>query len=155
MLVSNLVQGLVLPRDGCLPSRKQPRASAHLPVMRKEYRLRSKRLASFRDRTITVSSARSRKAKTINATWPHPSTSKLSPESLADAGFFFDPDEDAPDKTVCFVCELSLANWEVDDEPRAEHLKRNNSCIWTEARWSLRGDRVKYGKSTVFVAPPF
>src|SRR5260370_37888716 len=108
-------------------------SSAHWPVMKKEYRFRSKRMASFRDRRITVST-RSKKAKTINATWPHLSTSKLSPESLADAGFFFDPDEDAPDKTVCFICELSLANWEEDDEPRAEHLKRSNSCIWTVAR---------------------
>ncbi|SRR5258708_8996062 len=135
-------------------TRKQSKKVPRCPAMKKEYRLRCKRLASFRDRRMTISSSRSKKAKTINATWPHLSTSKLSPESLADAGFFFDPDEDTPDKTVCFICELSLANWEGDDEPRAEHLKRSNSCIWTVARWSLRKDRVKHGKSTVLVALP-
>ncbi|KAF8324343.1 uncharacterized protein EI90DRAFT_2934856 [Cantharellus anzutake] len=119
--------------------------------MRKEYRLRSKRLASFREYSITVSSARSKKTKIVNAAWPHPPTSKLTPESLADAGFFFNPDDDAPDKTECFICGLSLANWEEDDEPRTEHLKRSNSCTWTEAQtrcWFLFPDaNVLYGLS--------
>lgn len=78
--------------------------------------------------------------------WPHPSTYVANPESLAEAGFFFDPSQTSLDGVTCFVCKKSVSEWEEGDDPFAEHLARGQSCYWAIARCGLRGDQDEDGK---------
>ena len=55
--------------------------------------------------------------------WPHKKVSMLHPLKLAEAGFFYDPAPDGPDRCVCFSCGLSLVNWNPEDNPFQDHLK--------------------------------
>lgn len=72
--------------------------------------------------------------------WPHKKISMLHPLKLSEAGFFYDPAPDGPDRCVCFSCGLSLVNWNPDDNPFQDHLKHIEgpdanpglSCIYIE-----------------------
>eukprot|EP00759_Apiculatamorpha_spiralis_P034126 PhF_6_TR35217/c0_g1_i1/m.51276/K08731/BIRC5; baculoviral IAP repeat-containing protein 5 len=59
--------------------------------------------------------------------WPVKSD-KCTPQALAEAGFFHNPDVRSPDRTVCFMCGLELSRWEVHDVPLDEHLRHGPSC---------------------------
>jgi Inhibitor of Apoptosis domain len=49
---------------------------------------------------------------------------------MAHAGFYYDPYEDNPDNTMCFLCLRSLDGWEEGDDPITEHLKHSSECGW-------------------------
>jgi hypothetical protein len=69
------------------------------------------RLASF------VPSKRDKHPK-----WPHPPTYSVTPATLARAGFYHHPVEDAADSARCFMCDKSLGGWEDGDDALLEHL---------------------------------
>ncbi|KAI1434476.1 hypothetical protein GGR50DRAFT_662629 [Xylaria sp. CBS 124048] len=60
-------------------------------------------------------------------TWPH---KQLDPDVFARAGFYFQPSPDAPDNTVCFLCQKNMKGWERDDDPFEEHLRLSPHCGW-------------------------
>lgn len=60
----------------------------------------------------------------------------LDPEALAQAGFYFTPEDasdDADDQVTCFLCEKKLGGWEEGDDPLQEHAKRGDKCGWAKA----------------------
>ncbi|XP_064212079.1 inhibitor of apoptosis 1 isoform X2 [Tribolium castaneum] len=57
------------------------------------------------------------------ATWP--SSAKQSPETLADAGFYY---RGVEDHTICFSCGGALRDWKDEDEPWEEHAKWYPRC---------------------------
>lgn len=54
-----------------------------------------------------------------------PKAMKQTPESLAEAGFFY---RLVGDRTICFYCGIGLKDWEVYDEPWQEHAKQSPEC---------------------------
>eukprot|EP00994_Dinema_validum_P008352 NODE_752_length_1371_cov_43.997731_g552_i0.p1 GENE.NODE_752_length_1371_cov_43.997731_g552_i0~~NODE_752_length_1371_cov_43.997731_g552_i0.p1 ORF type:complete len:433 (-),score=108.61 NODE_752_length_1371_cov_43.997731_g552_i0:73-1314(-) len=60
--------------------------------------------------------------KTWRATG-HTVSDKLNPQTLAGAGFYFEPFPEVPDRCVCFMCALALSNWRPEDQPIQEHKK--------------------------------
>ncbi|TFK90325.1 hypothetical protein K466DRAFT_517314 [Polyporus arcularius HHB13444] len=67
--------------------------------------------------------------------WPHPSSFKATPDSLAEAGFYFDPDLDNPDNVTCFMCKKGVADWAPEDDPFSIHYdKCAKSCAWAMVR---------------------
>ncbi|KAF4126526.1 Inhibitor of Apoptosis domain [Geosmithia morbida] len=81
------------------------------------------RLASFQKNKKRGSTAKGSKA--LN--WPHKT---ITAESLARAGFYFQPWADNPDNVVCFLCHKSMDGWEAGDDPLREHLKHSPECGW-------------------------
>ena len=62
------------------------------------------------------------------ALWPH---SRPTAESLANAGFYFAPDESRPtirDRVICFHCGVEAFAWTESDEPLVKHLRLNRSA---------------------------
>lgn len=49
-------------------------------------------------------------------------TKPISPEKLAEAGFFYKGEQDF---CICYHCDLGLKDWKDDDDPWTEHLKHN------------------------------
>ncbi|EFO24459.1 hypothetical protein LOAG_04028 [Loa loa] len=81
------------------------------------------------------------KSFTKNA-WPHHQSVNLSPEKMAQAGFFFDPDSDNADNVSCPFCLRSLTGWEDSDDPLVEHTKRKDVCYFArlgkdEKEWTV------------------
>ncbi|KAJ6561080.1 hypothetical protein DFH09DRAFT_1160400 [Mycena vulgaris] len=56
-----------------------------------------------------------KRGKTLK--WPHPKTWLATPETLAEAGFYFDPSTDDPDNATCFMCNKQVTEWAEDDDP--------------------------------------
>lgn len=80
-----------------------------------------------------ASSSSSSSSSTVE--WPltYPS---LTPEALAQAGFYFTPDDaddEEDDQVTCFLCEKKLGGWEEGDDPLEEHAKRGDRCGWAKA----------------------
>ncbi|KAI9224077.1 hypothetical protein BC828DRAFT_341532, partial [Blastocladiella britannica] len=77
---------------------------------------------------------------TFTARWPHNGKPNWlpTPEKLARAGFFFNPqgedptsgiELDEPDDTcTCAYCRTNLDGWVATDNPFMEHKKRNPQC---------------------------
>ena len=78
--------------------------------------------------------------------WPHPPTFLSTPETLAEAGFYYTPTAGAPDTVQCFACSKKLADWEAEDDPFAEHVLRGSSCYWAIARCGLKDDMDEDGR---------
>ncbi|KAF9565904.1 hypothetical protein CPC08DRAFT_143832 [Agrocybe pediades] len=73
--------------------------------------------------------------------WPHPLTFRANPETLADAGFYYDPSYDDPDNVTCFVCDKELAGWEEDDDPFLIHYSKcSQNCCWASAYCGIASD---------------
>ncbi|KAJ1976493.1 GTP-binding nuclear protein gsp1/Ran [Dimargaris verticillata] len=68
------------------------------------------------------------------APWPWPHRKKqqylATPETLAKAGFFFNPHQLSRDAVQCFLCHKSLDGWEAADDPFVEHLGHSGECPW-------------------------
>ncbi|KAJ3478862.1 hypothetical protein NLI96_g9464 [Meripilus lineatus] len=91
-------------------------------------------------------------AKSTSTTWkwPHPPTFKATPNTLAEAGFWFNPGRHARDNVRCFICGKELAEWEPDDDPFEIHWEKcGRSCAWAIVRCGLKED-VDEGGSYVF-----
>ncbi|KAJ1917085.1 hypothetical protein IWQ60_007888 [Tieghemiomyces parasiticus] len=64
--------------------------------------------------------------------WPHdPTVFLATPETLARAGFFFNPQHRSCDAVQCFLCHKSLDGWAPHDDPFVEHQKHQGDCPWT------------------------
>ncbi|KAJ1979381.1 GTP-binding nuclear protein gsp1/Ran [Dimargaris xerosporica] len=78
------------------------------------------------------------------ASWPWPHRKKqqylATPETLAKAGFFFNPHQLSRDAVQCFLCHKSLDGWEAADDPFVEHLEHSGECPW--ALVICKGHRV-------------
>ncbi|KAF9788698.1 inhibitor of apoptosis repeat-containing protein [Thelephora terrestris] len=76
-------------------------------------------------------------SKTLSVTvkWPHPKSYKANPSTLADAGFYWNPNSTAKDNVSCFFCEENFSDWEVHFDPHVIHYDRcGESCAWAIAR---------------------
>ncbi|KAI0746858.1 hypothetical protein C8Q80DRAFT_802071 [Daedaleopsis nitida] len=105
------------------------------------------RLDSFGTSKFKRSKASSSKI-TSSSKWPHPKSFKATPNSLAEAGFYFDPDHESPDNVTCFMCNKSLGGWEPDDDPFAIHYEKcRNTCAWAVVRCQGSDGDVIYDAS--------
>ena len=84
----------------------------------------------------------------VTVRWPHPADFKASPETLAEAGFFYtNPSYEGPDSVSCYFCDKELEGWEADDDPHAIHWKKRGiTCCWATVRCGLPNDMDKSGK---------
>ncbi|KAJ7777411.1 inhibitor of apoptosis repeat-containing protein [Mycena metata] len=83
--------------------------------------------------------------------WPHPKTWKATPDTLAEAGFYFDPSTDDPDNVTCFMCDKQVTEWAEEDDPFDIHWQKcANVCAWANLRCGLRRDADSHGR---FVFP--
>jgi hypothetical protein len=81
-----------------------------------------------------------------NVKWPHPSSWTVTPQSLAEAGFYWNPSWDDKDNVVCFMCEKELSEWDEDDDPFETHFKKCKSkCAWAVVRCGLPRDFDEHG----------
>ncbi|KAH9852559.1 hypothetical protein C2E23DRAFT_730833 [Lenzites betulinus] len=94
------------------------------------------RLDSFGSTKSKRSKASSSKqASTSSARWPHPPTWKATPNSLAEAGFYYNPSPTESDNVSCFMCKKSLCGWEPEDDPFEIHYdKCSQVCAWAVVR---------------------
>lgn len=81
----------------------------------------------------------STRLKSFNSAWPHPN---IPPERLAQAGFFFSPEEDTPysDLVTCFYCQTSMEKWTVDDDPTAAHFSDSPECPLMQVQYNQKED---------------
>ncbi|KAJ6561078.1 hypothetical protein DFH09DRAFT_1279334 [Mycena vulgaris] len=85
-----------------------------------------------------------KRGKTLK--WPHPKTWLATPETLAEAGFYFDPSTDDPDNATCFMCNKQVTEWAEDDDPFDIHwTKCAKVCAWANLRCGLRRDTDSEG----------
>lgn len=63
------------------------------------------------------------RAKTFRRSWPH--RLALSPENMAEAGFYYTGPRDL---VRCFYCNCGLKNWEAADNPWEEHCRYHPQC---------------------------
>jgi hypothetical protein len=110
------------------------------------------RLESFaKTRRVKQSSKR-----TVSIKWPHPAHFLATPDTLTEAGFFYNPARGTPDNVECFFCGKCLDGWEEEDDPFAIHWdKCRDSCAWAVLRCGLSEDVDRKGKcvSPFHVAP--
>lgn len=82
--------------------------------------------------------------------WPHPKTWKATPDTLAEAGFYFDPSADDPDNVTCFMCDKQVTEWAEEDDPFDIHWQKcANVCAWANVRCGLRRDADAHGRSVL------
>ncbi|KAF8480137.1 inhibitor of apoptosis repeat-containing protein [Russula ochroleuca] len=101
------------------------------------------RLQSFtKARRVKQSTAK----RTASLKWPHPAHFVATPDTLTEAGFFFNPSWDARDNVECFCCGKCLAGWEENDDPFALHWDRcRDTCPWAAVRCGLSDDVDRKG----------
>ncbi|KIY72797.1 hypothetical protein CYLTODRAFT_486035 [Cylindrobasidium torrendii FP15055 ss-10] len=83
---------------------------------------------------------------TVTVRWPHPDTFAATPETLAEAGFFWTPATGDEDAATCYKCQKEISDWTEEDDPFDIHFtKCAKSCSWAFLRCGLRTD-VKDGR---------
>ncbi|KAJ3718636.1 hypothetical protein DFJ43DRAFT_1134271 [Lentinula guzmanii] len=66
-----------------------------------------------------------------NQKWPHPEYFLATPETLAEAGFYFDPSSEDKDNVTCYMCGKELSEWDERDDPFEIHYKKcGKKCAW-------------------------
>ncbi|PIL27582.1 hypothetical protein GSI_10733 [Ganoderma sinense ZZ0214-1] len=91
----------------------------------------------YQNRIDSFGPAKSKRTKASSSkpVWPHPSSFKATPKTLAEAGFYFHPDSDNNDNVACFTCGKNLAGWEPDDDPFTIHYEKcRDKCAWAVVR---------------------
>ncbi|KAJ1966167.1 hypothetical protein GGI12_000258 [Dipsacomyces acuminosporus] len=75
--------------------------------------------------------------------WPYIKyTSYLAqPDTLASAGFSFNPVKDSPDNVQCFYCGFELTGWEPSDDPFSEHFEHQPNCKYAQLHCQTRESR--------------
>ncbi|SNX86334.1 uncharacterized protein MEPE_05043 [Melanopsichium pennsylvanicum] len=70
--------------------------------------------------------------ETFGTQWPYDGKKGWKPTSkkLAEAGFFFTPNEEEPDNAKCIYCHKALGGWEKSDDPIHEHQRRHPECAF-------------------------
>jgi len=90
---------------------------------------------------------RSTAKRAVSLKWPHPSHFIATPDTLTEAGFFFNPSWDARDNVECYFCGKCLDGWEEQDDPFALHWdKCRDTCPWAVLRCGLNEDVDRKGK---------
>lgn len=98
------------------------------------------------------SKASSTRHTSSSSKWPHPSSFKATPDSLAEAGFYFDPDSDNPDNVTCFMCKKGVAGWEPEDDPFSIHYdKCAKTCAWAMVRCQRGVGGGRYASFRVYL----
>lgn len=83
----------------------------------------------------------------VAAKWPHPPSFRATPESLAEAGFYYNPSYADRDNVSCFMCQKQLSDWDADDDPFDIHwAKCGKDCCWASVRCGLRNDMDSRGR---------
>ncbi|KAH7882442.1 hypothetical protein F5I97DRAFT_365811 [Phlebopus sp. FC_14] len=105
------------------------------------------RIDSF---TKTKRIKRYTKSSTTTAVkWPHPQNYTANSDTLAEAGFFFNPSWDDRDSVACFICGKELSAWDPDDDPFEIHYaKCGRTCAWAMVRCGLAQDLDDSGNFT-------
>ncbi|KAG5981122.1 hypothetical protein E4U55_003258 [Claviceps digitariae] len=98
------------------------------------------RLASFQKSSKKRVSTASGRGRALS--WPH---KQIAPESLAKAGFYFEPYVENPDNCACFLCGKGMDGWEEGDDPLQEHLKHSPTCGWA-IHAAIEADIEEYAK---------
>ena len=62
--------------------------------------------------------------------WPHPITFIATPNSLACAGFYFNPTVTNKDNVTCYLCNKQLYDWDSQDDPDKVHIQKSINCPW-------------------------
>ncbi|KAH7332728.1 hypothetical protein B0J17DRAFT_579811 [Rhizoctonia solani] len=102
---------------------------------------------------LTLDSRLKSFTKSKSKSWPHNSSYKATPDTLARAGFVFTPDTTRKsDRVTCFVCGKTLGGWEPEDDPFKEHAEHSPACSWALARCSIEALRVS-PESTELIFP--
>ncbi|CAE6534697.1 unnamed protein product [Rhizoctonia solani] len=102
---------------------------------------------------LTLDSRLKSFTKSKSKAWPHSSSYKATPDTLARAGFVFTPDNTRKsDRVTCFVCGKTLGGWEPEDDPFKEHAEHSPACSWALARCSIEALRVS-PESTELIFP--
>lgn len=105
------------------------------------------RLDSFALKSKRIKASSSKTASPLK--WPHSPSFKATPETLAEAGFYYNPEPDSPDNVTCFMCRKTLGGWEPDDDPFTIHYdKCRNTCAWAVVRCQSAGD-LRYVSSAI------
>ncbi|KAI0360603.1 hypothetical protein OH77DRAFT_1470713 [Trametes cingulata] len=87
----------------------------------------------FKSKRTKASS--SRQASASSSKWPHPPTWKATPNSLAEAGFYYNPGPNEADNVTCFMCKKNLCGWEPEDDPFEIHYEKcSDVCAWAVVR---------------------
>ncbi|KAL4253018.1 hypothetical protein ABKN59_002195 [Abortiporus biennis] len=95
------------------------------------------RYKSFKSTKRTKASS----SKSTSSKWPHPPTFKANPNSLAEAGFYFNPSVECPDSVTCFMCGKELDTWDQYDDPFDIHWEKCGfKCPWAATRCGLKSD---------------
>ena len=67
--------------------------------------------------------------ETFNEHWKDLKGFKFcSPKNFAEAGFYNSSSVKFPDNVKCFACFKELSDWEKNDDPWQEHVKRGSKC---------------------------
>jgi hypothetical protein len=89
----------------------------------------------------------SKPSSSFNLKWPHPSHFIATPETLAEAGFYYDPSFEDRDSVTCFFCNKQLSEWEERDDPFDIHWEKCSAvCCWANVRCGLRDDLDRHGR---------
>lgn len=82
-----------------------------------------------------------------NSKWPHPESFLATPDTLAEAGFYFDPSSEDKDSVSCYMCGKQLAEWAENDDPFEIHFKKcGKKCAWANVRCGLRTEMDPDGR---------
>ena len=85
--------------------------------------------------------------RTLSLKWPHPSHFIATPDTLTEAGFFFNPSLDARDNVECYLCGKCLDGWDELDDPFAIHWEKcKDRCAWAVVRCGIPADIDRKGK---------
>lgn len=83
----------------------------------------------------------------VNAKWPHSSRFLARPDTLAEAGFYYNPSFEDRDNVTCFMCNKQLSEWEETDDPFDIHWEKcGNKCCWAGVRCGLKDDIDEHGR---------
>ncbi|KAF8902363.1 hypothetical protein CPB84DRAFT_1846308 [Gymnopilus junonius] len=103
------------------------------------------RLSSFKKSKRVKNPTKSSSTTTLK--WPHPPEFRANPETLAEAGFYYDPSYEDPDNVTCYMCDKELGGWEEDDDPFLIHWEKcGQSCCWASVRCGLMIDVDRTGR---------
>ncbi|KAJ4474882.1 hypothetical protein J3R30DRAFT_3294865 [Lentinula aciculospora] len=79
--------------------------------------------------------------------WPHPEYFIATPETLAEAGFYFDPSSEDRDNVTCYMCGKELSEWDEKDDPFEIHFKKcGKKCAWANVRCGLGTEMDQDGR---------
>ncbi|XP_014678565.1 PREDICTED: baculoviral IAP repeat-containing protein 6-like, partial [Priapulus caudatus] len=58
------------------------------------------------------------------------------PAPMAQAGFYYAPNNPGDDRAMCFTCNVCLVCWEATDEPWSEHERHSPTCPFVKGEYT-------------------